>query len=355
MRRRTWISLLIGAAVLAALGVALYLRAKAPPEAARLLPESDAILYVNLKPLRAATHFDQTPIQRSPDFQHFIDATGIVPERDLDAAAFALHHMANPHGPNGAVAYSEVFVGHFDGERLKKYLAGIASSEETYAGRTIYTIPIEGRKLRLTQLGFDMIAASNMPTAEQIHSMIDRSRASAVSSPGSSLLAARFHDVPLLAQAWGIGHIGLPFARGGHLTFLGLQLPVAPDSDLVASIRWSTTAPLSGGSAELRIEEFADSATDAERTVDALNALLAIVRGIASAQPPRNPADTAIRQVLDSVTLQHHDAHALLHASATLDQLKALVSAHDPASAADTDEPTAQEPATSTSAPASKQ
>jgi hypothetical protein len=192
-----------------------------------------------------------------------------------------------------------------------------------------------------------------MPTSEQIHSMIDRSRASAVGSPGSSLLAARFHDVPLLAQAWGIGHIGLPFARDGHLTFLGLQLPVAMDSDLVASIRWSTASPLHGGSAELRIEEFADNAIDAERTVDALNALLAIVRGIASAQPPRDPADAAMRQVLDSISLQHHDAHALLHASATLDQVRALVSAHDPVSAAD--EPDIEEPATSTAAPASKQ
>jgi hypothetical protein len=62
--------------------------------------------------------------------------------------------------------------------------------------------------------------------------------------------------------------------------------------------------------------------------------LLNIVRGIASAQPPRNPADVALRQVLDSATLTHHGDRALLHASATLDQLKAIFSAHDPASAA---------------------
>jgi hypothetical protein len=68
--------------------------------------------------------------------------------------------------------------------------------------------------------------------------------------------------------------------------------------------------------------------------VDALNALLSIVRGIASAEPPRGPADTALREVLDSATLQHHDDRAILHASATLDQLKAMLSQHDPASAA---------------------
>ena len=334
MRRRTWISLVIALAVLGALGLALLLRAKAPPEAARLLPESDAIVYVNLKPLRAATHFDQAPVARSADLQRFIDQTGVVPERDLEAAAFALHRMDNPHGPNGNVAYSEVFVGHFDGQRLAQYLSSIASSQETYAGRTVYTIPVEGRQLRVAQLGFDMVAASNTPTPEQIHSILDRSRASALSSPGSSLLAARFHDVPLLAEAWGIGHIGLPFAQNGRVSLFGLQLPVSSDSDLVASLRWTAAVPLHGGSAELRVEEFAGDPMDAERTVNALNALLSIVRGIASAEPPRGPADIAMRQVLDSATLQHHDDRAILHASATLDQLKALLSAHDPASAA---------------------
>jgi hypothetical protein len=346
MRRRTWLSLSIAAAVLLALAAALYLRAKAPPEAARLLPESDAILYVNLKPLRAATHFDQSTVGRSAEFQHFIDATGIIPERDLDAVAFALHRMSDPHGPNGPVAYSEVFVGHFDGERLNSYLSSIASSQQSYAGHTVYTIPVDGRQLRIAQLGYDMVAASNTPTPEQIHSILDRSRASALSSSGSSLLAARFHDVPLLSQAWGIGHIGLPFAREGHLHFLGLELPVAAESDLVASLRWSAV-PLHGGSADLRVEEFAGNVSDAERTVEAMSALLSIMRGIADAQPPRGPADEALRQVLGSVTLQHHDGRAVLHASATLDQMKALASAHDPAA----DSP---EPATSAATPASK-
>jgi hypothetical protein len=347
MRRRASISLAIALAVLGALALALFLRAKAPPEAARLLPESDALLYVNLKPLRAATHFDDSDVPRSPDLQRFIDETGIVPERDLDAAALALHRMPNPRGPNGPVAYSEVFVGRFDGHRLAQYLASIAHSQETYAGRTVYTIPIDGRQLRVAQLGYDMVAASNMPTPEQIHSILDRSRASAVSAPGSSLLAARFHDVPLLSEAWGIGHIGLPFAQNGHISFLGLQLPVSSESDLVASLRWSTAVPLHGGSAQLRVEEFAGDPLDAERTAEALNALLSIVRGLASAEPPRGPADLALRQVLDSATLQHKDDRAVLHASATLDQLKAMLSSHNPASAA-------IEPATSSTLATSK-
>src|SRR5271156_2038104 len=170
MRKRTRYSLLLMLALMVALVVVLVLQKAAPPEAARLLPESDAIVYVNVKPLRAVTHFDRTQITRSPDYQRFVDATGIVPERDLDAAAFAFHRMDDPNGPNGPVGYSEVFEGRFDGERLARYLATIAIAKETYDSRDIYTIPVgdgqQTRPLRVAQLGYDTIAASNMPTAE---------------------------------------------------------------------------------------------------------------------------------------------------------------------------------------------
>ena len=87
-------------------------------EAARLLPECDAIAFVNLKPIRSVTHFDTKPVPHSADYQKFIDSTGIVFERDLDQVAFALTRMPDPKGPNGPVAFSEVFIGHFDSARL---------------------------------------------------------------------------------------------------------------------------------------------------------------------------------------------------------------------------------------------
>jgi hypothetical protein len=332
MRKRTLIPLLIALAILVALGIALYLRAKSPPEAARLLPESDAIVYIHLKTLRTLTHFDTTPVQRSPDFQRFIDATGIVPERDIDEAAFALHRMVNPKGPNGPVAYSEAFIGRFDGARLAKYLTTIATSRETYAGRDIYSIPIEGRTLRVAQLNYDTIGASNMPTAEQIHSMLDRARTSAIGTPGSTLLAARYKEVPLLSEAWAIGHIGLPFAKDGQISILGLEIPLADDTDLVASLRYS-------GSVHLRIEELAPDEPAAAHTVEALTTILNIVRGLGSAQPPHDPADAALREVLASMTMEQHKDHAILNASATLDQLKALSSASNPTANSDATPP----------------
>ena len=127
MPRRTKATIIIVLLVLLLLGLAAYLRRNAPPEAARLLPESDCILYFNLRPLRAYTHFDQHPVAHDPGYQSFIDATGFEFERDLDEVAFGLHRMSDPLGPNGVVAFSEVFVGHINRQRLASYLGSIAA------------------------------------------------------------------------------------------------------------------------------------------------------------------------------------------------------------------------------------
>jgi len=352
MRRRTHRSLLIALAVLIALTVALFLRQKAPPEAARLLPESDAIIYVHLKTVRAATHFDTSSLAHSPEYQQFVDATGIVPERDIDSAAVALHRVPVAPGtkprrpgervPKAELFVSEVFIGRFDGQRLAKYLAQSATSRENYGGRDIYSIPIDGQTVRVTQLGYDTIAASNMPTTEQIHSMVDRQHASALWTPGSSLLAARYSEVPLLAQAWAIGHIGLPFAENGHISVMGLELPLSEDTDLVASLRYS-------GAVHLRIEEFAPTEGVAKHTVETMRTLLGILRGIQDAQPAETPGAQAMRKLTDSIELKQDKDRAVLTASATTDEIRAM------AAAATTPAPqTSPAPATLLAAPASK-
>jgi hypothetical protein len=327
MRKQTRYTLLAVALAVAALALVLYLRHKAPPEAARLLPESDAIVYLNLKPLRAATHFDRTPVQRSPYFQQFIDATGIVPERDLDEAAFALHRMADPRGPNGLVAFSEVFQGRFDGDRLAKYLSALAAtpggSKETYAGHTIYTVPSEGRTLRIAQLGYDTLAASNAPTTEQIHAMLDRARAAASPFAGSSLLAARYDDVPVLSSAWAIGHIGLPFAsddpnsHSNRISVMGLELPMSLDTDFVASLRFTTAL-------HLRIEEIASSETEAARSVEQLTTMLKFLHTLQQAQAS-NGDSAQLAKFTDSIQIEAHKDRAILTASVPIETLQALM------------------------------
>ena len=73
MNRRTRRTLWIVAAVLLFLAVAIFLRSKAPPEAARLLPEADGILYFNLKPVRAFLPRNPKPPVRVQEYQQFID------------------------------------------------------------------------------------------------------------------------------------------------------------------------------------------------------------------------------------------------------------------------------------------
>ncbi len=330
VRKPTRYSMLVVLGLVAALAGAVALRAKAPPEAARLLPECDAIVYANLKPLRAATHFDKTTVARSPDFQQFIDATGIVPERDLDAIAFALHRMDDPRGPNGPVAYSEVFEGRFDGGRLERYLTGIATSEESYAGHKIFTIPVgeiagsQGRHLRVTQLGYDTIAASNMPTTEQIHAMLDRHRAAALPFSGASLLSARYSDVPVLSSAWAIGHVGLPFSDSGSITLFGLRLPVGEDTTLVASVRYL-------GTIRLRIEELSSSQADAAQSTEALSAVLNLFRSIQQVQMDAQvragtsaAPNAAMRQMVDSIKIGQSKDRTVLTANIPVELLREL-------------------------------
>lgn len=306
-RRRTRISIASVIVVLLLLGGAIYLRKEAPPEAARLLPESDGIVYLNMRPLRSTTHFDQHPVNHSPEYQRFINETGIQFERDLDDAAFALHRMKDPNGPNGTVAFSEVFTGKFDGRRLTAWLASDAASQEHYAGHTIYNIPSEGRTVRVTLLGYDTVAVSNTPTPEQIHSMIDRHRTAALPFSGSSLLSKYYSKLPLLSIAWGIGQIALPLNREGGVRILGLRVPVPLDATLIASLSWV-------GHIHLRVEEIAPSEAAAADTSESVQTVLRLVRTLEDSEGGGR-FDQPTRAMLNSISVERHSNKAVLTAT----------------------------------------
>lgn len=272
MKKRTRRTLLVVAAVLVMLAVAIFLRSKAPPEAARLLPESDGIVYINLKPMRAFLKKDVQPPRRVPEYEQFVEATGIDWERDLDQVAVALHRMPDPNGPNGQVAYSTVLVGKLTGQRLNNWLEGHATSREVYAGHTVFSIPSDGRTVRVAQIGYDTLAISNYPTPEMIHSMLDRHRTAALPFSGSTLLANHFHEVPLLSLAWGVGQIGWPLSESGSISVFGLKLPIQPDATFVASLRWA-------GSMRLRVEEIAPTEDAAANQAASLATLVTLARG----------------------------------------------------------------------------
>jgi hypothetical protein len=294
MHKRTRRTLLVVAGVLVLLAVAIFLRSKAPPEAARLLPESDGILYFNLKPVRVFIRKDLKPPQRVPEYQQFVDATGIDWERDLDSAAIALHRMQDPNGPNGPVAYSMVLTGKLTGKRLNTWLEANATSREVYAGHTIYSVPSENRTVRVVQIGYDMIAVSNTPAAEQIHSIVDRHRTAALPFAGSTLLSRHFHEVPLLSAAWGLGQIGLPFSESGSIKVLGLSLPLQADSTIIASL--TPGLPLAN-SVRLRVEEIAPDEDKAASQAASLATIVTLARSVTT-QLASNGENNALRELL---------------------------------------------------------
>ncbi len=295
MNRRTRRTFLVVAGVVLLLAVAVFLRSKAPPEAARLLPESDGIVFVNFEPIR--TFFRKghlNPPTRAPEYQQFVDATGIDWERDLKQAAVGLHRMQDPNGPNGAVAYSMVLVGRLTGAKLNSWLDVHAASREVYAGHTVYSIPSEGRTVRVAQVGYDMVAVSNTPTPEQIHSILDRHRTAALPFAGSTLLQQHYHEVPLLSLAWGVGQIGLPFNESGAIAILGFQLPIQADSTIIASV--SPELPLAGA-LRVRVEEIAPTADAALSQKASLETLISLARGFT--QPlSENAANRGLKDLL---------------------------------------------------------
>jgi hypothetical protein len=326
MNKRTRRTLWIVAAVLLVLAVAIFLRSKAPPEAARLLPEADGILYANLKPVRLFFRKEMKPPQRVPEYQQFVDATGIDWERDLDQVAIALHRMPDPNGPNGPVAYSLVLVGRFTGQRLNAWLDAHATSRESYDGKTIYNIPAEDRTVRVAQIGYDTVAISNTPTTEQIHSMIDRHRTAAWPFANSTLLLQHYHDVPLLSVAWGVGQIALPFSESGAIKVFGLSLPLEDSSTIIASV--APELPMAG-TVRLKVEEIAPSEKAAATQASAIATLVTLARGFTAPLSP-NTANNGLKELLKTAEVTQHRDRVVVTATLSPSFLTQVTQDQDP-------------------------
>jgi hypothetical protein len=139
-----------------------------------------------------------------------------------------------------------------------------------------------------------MVAVSNTPTPEQIHSMLDRHRTAALPFAGSTLLARHYHDVPLLSLAWGVGQIGLPFSESGAISILGFSLRVPDDTTLIASV--APELPMAG-SLRIRVEEIAPSDEVAASQAAQLATLVTLARGF-TAPLSANSANNGLKEFL---------------------------------------------------------
>jgi hypothetical protein len=309
MRIRRRLPILFGVVLVgAAIALAVVLRKHAPPEPARLLPGADGYLYVNLKWVRRANVTGQLPdVSHEPEYQQFVDATGFQFERDLDQAAFAIHYPtkknvnpANPEPPR----FSEVFVGRIEGERLRAYLGKISGSVENYRSVEIYSIPLEGRTLRVAVLGFDTVAASNHDDPMVIRGIVDRSRKVASPFGGPALLRRYYKYVPLASLGWAVFQVNPAdtMPTRSALSFLFTKPAI-----VVASARYL-------GRVHFRAEAFTGSKDDAQRLTEQLGAFLQLFH-TAEGTAAMPGSDPDVKAFFDGLNVQQHEDRTVLTAA----------------------------------------
>ena len=323
--RRRWI-LLVLALVAIASATALYLvRRHRPPRSAELLPPSDGVLYVDVGLLRTAGVFDRNhPVERDPDFEQFVRETGFDFERDLDEAAFAVHNPQNLSRNDEYPRFSEVFVGRVDEKRCESYLKKMSSGSETYGGKTIYSIPHEGRTVRVAVLDEHTAAVSNTESADAIHHMIDAWRGDVGGHP---LLGGFYREIPLGSIAWFIGRVAPPIGQpaGAGLTTPSWLRDIAAGSTVVASLRFVTKL-------ELRVTANAPTEDDARRIAQNATSWVAVFRTLQQ-NVQTSGTDPDVKAAFDSIQIEQQPGRVVMSADVPTGVLK-KVAAEPPTMAA---------------------
>ena len=320
-RRKIWIALAV-LLVVSAIVAAVLLRKRAAPDAVRLLPNADAVLYVNLEPVRLLTDLGKKPPKnREPEYEDFVRQTGFEPERDLDHAALAIHYGNTPGNPANETRYSEIMQGHFNGQRVTEYLRKLSKQVERYKEFDIYVIPIENRTLRVVLLGLDTAAASNTEGTDAIHGMIDRYKQAALPFSGPAVVSAYYSRVPLGSVIWTIARIpanGAPQDRS-ELLLPGSWSSLLPrNSIVIASAR-----PLDD--VHLRAQVITPTENEARVFSERVGAFLALFKTIDISLDGGGP-DPDVKKAFDSFEVRQEKNEALLTASVPFAFFKKIVS-----------------------------
>lgn len=330
--------LIISACVLlfiAAVGVVVLLRKQAAPEPARLLPEADAVLYVDLATIRNLTAFDQPVPKLAPGYDEFVRQTGFAFERDLDEAAMAVHRGSAKGPANGAAQgpargetrYTEVLVGHYDQVKLALYLRQHSRSVEAYRDIDVFSIPIENRTLRVALLAIDTVAVSNVDDPATIRGIIDRFKKVALPFGGPSLVRSYYRKVPLGSLLWAIAHLpsssASPNAAYSFTLPGGVDVGLPADCDVVVSLRMFATI-------HAHADFYTQSEQSARQFTEQTTTFLTLFRGI-QANATRGPGDADVKAVLDSLEITQRGDRAELTATIPPSFLRKLINepAHD--------------------------
>jgi hypothetical protein len=290
----------------AAVGFVLYHRSTQVPEAARLLPEGDLIVYANLKPAHFFDLNKSGSVQPQGEYKDFVDHTGIQVERDLDEVAMS--RRDTPDGPD--VESSEVLIGKFDQHRFSDYLQLLSSAREPYRNYTIYSIAHEGHTVRVALLDAGKVAVTNMASPEPMHGIIDRS----LKPSTGPVLLSHYSDVPLGSLAWLIDRI--PNKPDNVQLPGGFAITLPAEAVAVGSLRYT-------GSLLLRADVFAQSEAQARQIVDSANSHLALVRSIGQFIKTKGP-DQDIKAAFDSLQATQKENVAVFTATIPQSILKKI-------------------------------
>jgi hypothetical protein len=325
-RRRILIITLCVLLFVAAVGSVVLLRKKAAPEAARLLPEADAVLYIDFSTVRNLTAFDQQQLPKlAPDYDQFVKETGFAFERDLDEAAMAVHRGS----ARGSTRYTEILVGHYDQTKLALYLRQHSRAVETYRDVDIFSVPIENRTLRVALLAIDTVAISNVDDSSVVHGIIDRFKKVALPFGGPALVHTYFPKVPLGSLLWAIARIPAASAASAKKpntqpSFTlpgGIDIGLPGQSDVVVSLRMLTTI-------HARADFYTQSEDAARNFADQTTTFLSLFRSIQANATP-GPGDADVKAVFDSIKVTQKGDRAEVLATIPPSFLRKLV--NDPA------------------------
>ena len=221
-------------------------------------------------------------------------------------------HYASP-ATHGETRFSEIFVAKIDGDRLRAYLKKIASAVETYSSIDIYSIPLQGRILRVAILGVDTVAASNHDDPNIIRGIIYRSRRLASPFGGPALLRQFYKHVPLTSLIWAIFKMDSSESQPAA----GLGIPFSSPATVVGSVRYL-------GAIHFRAEAFTKDEAAAQQLSSQLNTFLAIFRS-AEISASGQRTDPDIKKTLESLKVTQHSDRAVLTAIVPVELIRKLV------------------------------
>lgn len=286
--------LLVGGIVLSLVAVATAVAVHVvmrPGRSVYLLPDGNVIAYINFTPMHFMS-MDTRPFTADPEYQQFVNETGLHVDRDLENIAIS---ASADGGPSGDMAI--IVTGTFDQQRLSGFVQKQEGMRrETYGGKTIFSVPENYQTARFCVLDSKMVALTVSPTAESMHAIIDKS---AGSGSAPYLFESYYSDVPFASAMWAIVRVpssAVPASASG-----GMNLNFLKNSVTIVSVRYT-------GSLRLRGEFIAENQADAANIFQAVNGLVAMSK-LAGGPQQSDPDVTAM---MNSIEVKQDGNHVVV-------------------------------------------